>query len=287
MAPRPTPLTYVLSLPERALRALAAGLGGLLYEAAEVLLPTWVRSSRLYQAVVARFLRITVELVGGVRGVLPPDALNARELAVRKAAGNVIEVASFLAFGWSPLWLLAAAADLTGGSQTYLHTLVAELQRVGVLPVQADITSAEDLLRKLEGASGTMADIVDVPPLNVREMQRSWNLLKQNARDLPDTRRLAQLYQDLQAAAQKEGRSITQVSTILAASAMRAGVQLGQLYIFDFYRQSLQIMAGEGLAAYSRRVTRPYLTAARSHFAYRRRTKTDWLLEKLRRPADD
>ena len=282
--PRPNPLTYLVSLPERVLRALAAGLGGLLYEAAEVLLPAWIRSSRLYQAVFARFLRIIVELVGGVRGVLPPDTIDSRELVVRKAAGNMFEVASFLALGWSPLWLLAAAADLTGGSKTYLHTLARELQKKGLLTEIADITSAEDLLRNLESASGVMADLVDVPPLNVSEMRRSWQMLKQNASELPDAHRLAQLYRQLLAAAKKEERSVIQVSSIVAASAMRAGVQLGQLHIFDFYRQSLQIIAGEGLAVYSRRVTRPYLTAAQGHFAYRRWTKTDRLLQNLRRP---
>jgi hypothetical protein len=280
-------LFYFLSLPERTLRAVAAGLGGLIYEAAEVLLPAWVRSSRLYQAVFARFLRITVELVGGVKGVLVSDAMGTRELAVRKAAGNVIEVASFLALGWSPLWLLAAAADLTGGTQTYLRTLVAELQRKGLLSTDADITSAEDLLDKLEKASGTMADLVDVPPLNVPEMRRSWQLLKQNTSALPNAHRLAQIYRQLQAAARREKRSVTQVSSIVAASAMRAGIQLGQLYIFDFYRLSLKFIAEEGLAAYSRRVTRPYLAAARGHFEVSRRTKTDRLLQKLRPPAPD
>jgi hypothetical protein len=78
-----------------------------------VLLPGWLRRSRLYRAVVAALLRITVELVGGVTGVLPPGDLAVGELARCKAAGSVIELASLLAVGWSPLWLLAAVADLS------------------------------------------------------------------------------------------------------------------------------------------------------------------------------
>jgi hypothetical protein len=80
-------LDYVLSLPERILRATAASLGGLLYEATQVLLPGWLRRSRLYRAIVAGTLRIAIELVGGATGVLPPDEVTAQELAVRKAAG--------------------------------------------------------------------------------------------------------------------------------------------------------------------------------------------------------
>ncbi len=52
-------LGYTLSLPERAASAIAAGLGGLLYEATQVLLPGWLRRSRLYRAIVAGTLRIT------------------------------------------------------------------------------------------------------------------------------------------------------------------------------------------------------------------------------------
>ena len=38
-----TNLGYALSLPDRFLRAVAAGAGGLIYEATEVLLPGWLR----------------------------------------------------------------------------------------------------------------------------------------------------------------------------------------------------------------------------------------------------
>ena len=66
-------LGYVLSLPERTLRAAAAGLGGLLYEVALVLMPGWLRRSRIYRAIVAGTLRIAIELVGGASGILPPS----------------------------------------------------------------------------------------------------------------------------------------------------------------------------------------------------------------------
>ena len=82
--------SYLASLPERTARAGAALTGGLVYETGEVLLPLAVRRSKLYQAVVGRLLRITIELVGGVDGVYPTEELRARELLVRKTAGNAI-----------------------------------------------------------------------------------------------------------------------------------------------------------------------------------------------------
>ena len=63
--------SYLASLPERTARAGAALTGGLVYEASEVVLPLAVRRSKLYQAIVGRLLRITIELVGGVEGVYP------------------------------------------------------------------------------------------------------------------------------------------------------------------------------------------------------------------------
>ena len=96
----------MLSLPERTLRALAAGLGGLLYETTLVLLPSWLRRSHLYRAIVAGTLRIVIELVGGATGVLPPEDISAQELAKRKVAGTGIEMAGLLFVGWSPLLIV-------------------------------------------------------------------------------------------------------------------------------------------------------------------------------------
>jgi len=143
-------LGFALSLPERTIRALACLIGGLIYELTEVLLPSWLRRTRLYQTIIAGLLRIVVELVGGVRGVLPPDDVTVQELALRKAAGTGIEFAGLLAMGWSPLWLFAVVADLTGGTRTYLHALVTELKRDGVLEADARISSVEQLLNTLD-----------------------------------------------------------------------------------------------------------------------------------------
>ncbi len=165
--------SYLASLPERTARAGAALTGGLVYEASEVVLPVAVRRSRLYQAIVGRLLRLTIELVGGVEGVYPTEEMRARELLVRKTAGNAIELSSFLAVGWSPVWLLAGASDLVGGTKVYLQALVTELRDAGVLAADIDVASYEELLTVLEGTSGVLADTVDAPPLNVSSVRAS------------------------------------------------------------------------------------------------------------------
>ena len=57
-------------MPERTLRFTAAGLGGFIYEATQLLLPDWLRRTRLYTAIVAGLLRIAIELVGDASGIL-------------------------------------------------------------------------------------------------------------------------------------------------------------------------------------------------------------------------
>ena len=63
--------SFLLSLPERVVRALAAGLGGAVHETAEVVLPRFARRSRLYEATAKNLLRIVIELVGDVERDAP------------------------------------------------------------------------------------------------------------------------------------------------------------------------------------------------------------------------
>jgi hypothetical protein len=275
--------SYLASLPERTARAAAALTGGLVYEASEVMLPNAVRRTKLYQAIVGRLLRITIELMGDVEGVYPTEEMPARELLVRKTAGNAVELASFLAVGWSPVWLLAGASDLVGGSKVYLQALVAELQDAGVLAADADVASFEELLTALEGASGVLADTVDVPPLNVPSMRTSWQELQRQAADLPDAADLENIFAELQLAARQEDRSMLEISSMVALGAVRTGVRLGNVHIFDYYRHALRTIVEEGLLSFLRRTNTPYLTRARSHFDPESSTYSQRL---LRRWAD-
>ena len=266
---------YFLSLPERTLRALGASIGGIAYEATEVLLPRWLRRSRFYQGFVVGTLRIAIELLGGVSGVLPPDDMGIQEFTIRKAAGTGIEVAGFLTIGWSPIWLFAVVADLSGGTRAYLHELVTELKIVGILPEDANISSVEELLDSLEGSSSVMVDALDVPPLNVDDMRTSWREMRQHAAELPDADSLANLHRDLQAVADQQDRSLQAISSLIAAGALRAGVQLGQTHVFDYYQDALDIINSEGLPRYSQRVIQPYFFAAREHFDPKRKSYTE------------
>src|ERR687894_1167705 len=267
--------SYLASLPERTARAGAALTGGLVYEASEVMLPLAVRRSKLYQAIVGRLLRIMIELVGGVEGVYPAQDMPVQELLVRKTAGNVVELSSFVAVGWSPVWLLAGASDVVGGTKVYLRTLVRELRDAGVLAPDADVASFEELLTELEDTSGVLADTVDLPPLNISSVRASWQELRQQAADLPDAAGLEKIFAELQVAARREDRSMLEISSVVALGAVRSGVRLGSVHIFDYYRRALRTIVEEGLLSFLRRTSTPYLTRAGSHFDPRSSTYSE------------
>ena len=283
---------YVATLPERLVRTAAVGAGGLVHETSEFILPPPLRRSQLYQSTVGRMLRIVIEFVGGVAGDESADSLAVKDLAVRKLAGNAVELASVVAVGWSPLWLLAAAADVTGGTRAYLDTFVKELKSSGVLAADADVSSADDLLAALGGTTGQMADTIDIPPLALNEMRTSLNQFRQNAAALPDPRRLTQIFTEMNRAAAEQDRSLLVVSSLVAAGAIQAGIQLGNVHLFSFYRDSLSTLRTEGVPAYLQRISQPYLEAAAHHLRPSSGTHTQRLLGRFfglfrRNPAQE
>ena len=274
-------ISYLVSLPERILRAMAASVGGFTYEASMLVLPGWLRGTRLYTAIIDGLLRILIELVGGAYGILPPKDISAQELATRKVVGTGIELAGLFTLGFSPLWIFAAIADLTCGTRSYLRMLVSEMKNDGLLTEEESINTVEELLDTLENTTGIAAEALDVPPLNVSDMRRTWSDLRGNAASLPDADRLEALYAGMQHVAKQEKISIHSLSNSIGAAAVRAGVQAGQKHILDFYIASLRTINTEGLTKYTQRVTLPYRMVAVSHLDPMHLTNTERFLRRF------
>ncbi len=272
---------YAVSLPERLVRTTAAGGGGLLLEAADHILPPPVRNAKIYQCLIARPLRITVETVGGISGRFPLQDIYGQELIQRKATGNFVEAFSVFTVGFSPLWFLAVASDLTGGTRVYLGTFVQELKKARVLPDSSDVSSIEDLLTALDRTASQAADAIDLPPAAIADMRRSVELLRQNARLIPGPQRLAMLFSQLNTAAGEQKRSPLAVSTLVAASALQAGINLGSVHIFSFYTEALNAIRAEGVSSYLGHISQPYVDAAAGHLSRSRRTHTPRVIQRL------
>jgi hypothetical protein len=273
-------LWYAISLPERALRALIATLAGVIHESAQVLLPRFVRRSRLYEATAKNALRIAIEAVGRVEPPEPPE-VSAQEIAKRKVAGNVVELGSIAAFGFSPLWLLAAASDAVHGSRVYLAAFVAELKRAGVLAEEREIGSVDELLEALENTSGRTARLIDIPPLELAELRSTLGEFRADASGLPGPDELASLYRGLREEAVRERGSLLEVSVGMGLAFLLSAKNVTNAHLAIPYREDWAPLRREGFARYARRVGAPYARAVGGHFDPRRPSWTERLLLKL------
>lgn len=275
-------MRYVLSLPERLVRAVAALLGGAVHETAQLLLPRLVRQSRLYEATAKNLLRITVELVGGVAPAEKAE-VPAGKIAVRKGAGNLVEYGSIAAFGFSPLWLLAGASDVLRGSRVYLGALVEELKRAGVIAEDVEVASVDELLGVLERGTGRTAALIDVPPVEIAELRRSLAELAAEREELPTAEELAAAYEGLRGTAQREGRPLLEVSAGVGLAFLLCTRRLSREHLVVPYREDWRPVRREGFAAYARRVAAPYRRAVEEHLDRDRPTFTDRALGSARR----
>jgi hypothetical protein len=272
---------FLASVPERGVRAGAATLGGTLHESFELTLPRFVRRSRLYEATAKNLLRVVIELVGGVEGSPTAEAdAAAGEIAVRKGAGNIIELGSIAAFGFSPLWLLAAASDLTHGSRVYLATLTEELKAAGVLAEDVDPGSVDELLGVLENTSGDTARLIDLPPLELQELRASLVELRSHADSLPSPDELAALFAALRRTAAAEDRSLLEVSAGVGMAFLTSAKKVSSEHVAAPYREDWRPVRDEGVAAYARRVSRPYRLAVARHLDAQQHSRTERLLER-------
>lgn len=276
---------FVASIPERIVRSTAAVVGGALYETGALLLPRFIRRSRLYEATAKNLLRVAIEGVGGVQGAasLERSAPSAGELAKRKGAGNIVELGSIAAFGFSPLWLLAATSDLLHGSRVYLNALVAELKRTGVLAEDAEFGSVEELLEALERGTGRTARLIDIPPLELEELRASMEELRSDVESLPRPDELAAAYRGLVKTAERERRPLLEVSTGVGLAFLVSARNVGSKHVVAPYREDWKPMRREGFANYARRVAGPYARAAVGNFDRRRPTWTERLIGRVAR----
>lgn len=276
---------FVLSWPERTIRVFSAALFGGVHETAQLVLPRLVRESRLYEVTAKNLLRIAIELVGAVEvakeaaGISEPSA---GRVAVKKAAGNVVEFGSIAAFGFSPLWLLAAASDILNGTKVYLQALEDELAKANVLAEGLHFRSVDDLLGALEGTTGNAAGFIDMPPIELKELRLSIGELKRDATSLPTLKELGQLFDGLVRTARMENRTLLEVSSGVGFAFLTSAKNVGRDHLVVPYRDDWKPMLDEGFGGYAARISGPYRKAMGSHFDSERPSWTESGVPRLR-----
>jgi hypothetical protein len=295
---------YLLSLPERLIRS-TVGLGaGVAREVSEVALPNSIRRSQLYRNLVDATLHFLIEQIGGVEGVYPAGAALPDNFLARRTAGNAIEVLGIVAFRASPVWILAALADVCGMGRQLIPELTDALKAQGLLEADAQFTTVDQMLDGLERTSTHLASAVNTPPLDVKALRAEWDALREDARQLPKAslpswESISAVWTNLKAESARQDRSIFETSSVLAISAARSlpsgvrwlsasarvgATRTGQLFaasLLDHYRETLTELQQVGYLTYASRQFRPYMRAAVDQFSPKRRTLTQRLLEKL------
>jgi hypothetical protein len=164
---------------------------------------------------------------------------------------------------------------VTHGTRVYLDALVDELKRAGVVAQSAELHSVDDLLAALEGASGTTARLIDIPPLEVEALKQSLSDLREDAGGLPTPAELAAAYAGLVDEAEREKRSLLEVSVGIGLAFFNSARKVGRQHVLDPYSEDLRPLRDEGFAGYASRVGRPYAQAVLRHFDPRRSTLTE------------
>lgn len=298
--------TYLFTLPERLVRSLLGLSAGAAREVGELVLPAGVRRSQLYRNVVAATLRLLIEKVGGVEGVYDQeDEALPQQFLARRTAGNAIEALGLVAFRASPVWVLAALADLAGLGRQLIPEIAEALKEKGLIDADAQFTSVDQLLDGMERTSARLAATINTPPLDVAGLREEWAALREEARglqpaSLPSADALSQVWSGIKADAAEQNRSVFETSSLLALSAIRAlpqqarwlassagvgALRTGQVLaggVLDHYRETLQTLHREGFLNYAARELRPYVRAAARQFSPRHRTLTQRLLHRVK-----
>ena len=297
--------SYLLSLPERLVRSTLGVTAGVVREVGEVALPAGVRRTQLYQNVVDSTLRFVIERVGGVEGVYADEALPDDFLA-RRAAGNAIEVLGIVAFRASPVWVLAALADLCGAGRQLIPEIADALKAEGLLEPDRTFTTVDQVLDGLERTSSKMASTINTPPLDVAALRAELEGIRSELRSLqpavlPSKETVDDLWLQLRSAASRQDQSIFATSSSMALSAVRTlpeqarwlsasaragSSRAGQIVanaLLDHYRAALREIEQVGYFTYASRQLRPYFRAAAGQFSPQRKTVTDAMLDRWHR----
>jgi len=296
---------YFVSLPERMLRSLSALAGGAVHEVGEVVLPARLRRSRLYNALVESTLRFLIEQIGQVEGAYPKDQAFPEDFLVRAAAGNVVGIASFAAFSVSPVWVFAALSDIAGAGRGLIQEIAEALQQDGLLERGPAFESMDQLLDGLERTTAQLADAANIPPLNVRTLREQWMQLRRDAARMPravipSSDRLWSQWRELKQEATAQGRSVVELSSVMAVSAVRhlpnnakwlssaawtAARRTGEVLarvLLDHYRETLVEIHETGYVRYWLREFRPYVNGAMRQFSPEQVSATERLLRRRR-----
>ena len=292
---------YLLSLPERTLRALSALVGGVSLFLADTLLPDAMIGTDIYRILIGdtqRFLLERVAKMDQEELVTMPAPEIPEEFVQRKAAGTILETAGLLTFHFSPLWVFAIAGDAISGGSVFFERLTKHLKEYGVIEEGEQVADLVELLQATQAASRTSARFVDTPPLSrndlkqvVEELSKAYGEVFSQYPGL--MMRFERIWQEMEVLSKSENISLVELAgmmTVSLASWGRKGMAtilatgktgnelLGEMVLAN-YRETLDAVAKHGAREYVRSYLAPFVKAAAGHFL---KAQESWIESQIR-----
>ncbi len=247
-------------------------------------------------------LRFMIEQVGQVEGVYPTEDDLANNFLMRRTAGHGIELVGILAFRASPVWIMAALADISGAGRQIVQEMADALKQEGLLEGDAKFENIDQVLDGLEQTAGRAALVFNAPPLDVAGLRQEWEAFRLSASKIPP-RNLPSRGVGAPPLGRVEGRSRPagpeRVRAVIAGGA-GCGVARARrtccgwpappiarfgapgrswpAVCWIITARRIEEIRTRGFATYWAEEFRPYLRAAAGQFSPKRRAMTDkWL----------
>ncbi|HOQ84127.1 MAG TPA: hypothetical protein PLQ89_00290 [Phycisphaerae bacterium] len=292
-------LGYLLSVPERTVRSLAAVAGGTTSLLTDTLFPESLRGTTLYKIFVGDAQRFVIEKVAAVQreAEAQPATPEVENYVQRKMIGGALETAGLFAMHFSPLWVFAIAGDAAAGTSVFLQRLTEQLKQNGVIPEDTRVDGLADLLGVIHETSRKSATAIDTPPMSREELTRlasdmlsSYGQMFTKATDLLP--RIEAIWGQMQRIADRQNVSIDTISGVLtmdvaqwAKKGVGAVLAVGQTggdllgeHILESYAATLDKIAEQGVTTYISEKMTPFLQCAISHFDPSKKSWTESFL---------
>ncbi len=299
-------LGYLVSLPERTLRSLAAVAGGTTSLLTDTLFPEVLRGTTMYRIFIGDAQKFIIEKIAEVQAQQDADkgdpGASDPAYLQKKMIGGALETAGLLAMHFSPLWVFAVAGDAAAGTGAFLDRLVKHLKRNGVIAEETQVKGLTDVLEAMQAASQRSASAIDTPPLSreeinklAEEMTSTYQNMFSSVTNLVP--RLDDLWSRMERVASRENVSLERIGGILTVdvaswgkkgfgAAMAVGQTGAGLFgekVLDSYGKTLNAVSEQGVTNYLNTRMKPFLQAAAAHFDPDRKTWTEALLTGGRR----
>lgn len=293
---------YMMTLPERTLRAILSYGVGIIDLSINTVLPKNLKRTSFYKVsygmmrsfIVEKVLEMDTSKVEDVHEV-------SKDFMVRKIAGNSIEALGLFTIRFSPLWVFAVISDVTKGSTIYFDTLKKHLVRNNVIESEEGIESVQELLSVLQKASEVTADTLDLPPIAIKDLKKCVGELSEAYSDLgAESKKLNTLMEsvwtEMKNLSEAEEISMETLSGLMSAEALKmyghktakstksfmlANYELLDAYVFRSYGETLSGIRSEGVTSYVQRHMGPFVELAKKVYDVEYLTWTERVIKKV------